>query len=92
MAASVEHALTLAFEDVKVPALFIYHPEDKVVKSDVTQSIATRWGSNTSAEGNVFEVKSAEDRHNHVIAGRILSPSNSQPVATKAIDWIKALD
>ena len=39
----------------------------------------------------IHEVLEAEDRYDHVIAGRILSPSNSEPLAQRAIDWINAL-
>ncbi len=92
MAASVEHVNTLRFEEIEIPALFIYHPEDGVVRADITADIAARWGQSTAAEATVFEVEESEDPLNHVIAGRILSPSNSEPLAGVAADWIKALE
>lgn len=91
MAASVEHVNTLSFEDISVPALFIFHPEDTVVRPDITKSIAERWGQNTGVSGDIFEVTQSEDKDNHVIAGRIMSPSNSEPLAQQAVTWIKNL-
>ena len=91
MARSVEFVNTIKFEDITIPSLFIYHPEDKVVRADITKSIAGRWGKNTSASGQMHEIASSEDGHNHVIAGRIKSPSNSVPIAQKALEWIRTI-
>lgn len=92
MAESLRHVAKTSFDDIGVPALFIYHPEDKVVKSSVTKEIAGRWGKNTSAKATVHEISASEDPYNHVIAGRILSPSNSQPLADKAVEWARSLN
>jgi len=91
MMASVEHSHQLSVEQIGVPALFIYHPDDAVVRSDVSKSFAQRWGAKTNATATTFEVSQAEDPFNHVIAGRILSPSNSAPLADVAIEWINGL-
>ena len=93
MMASVEHVSGLPVEKVTVPALFVYHPADQVIRADLAREFAERWGADTEAGSAtlIHEVLEAEDRYDHVIAGRILSPSNSEPLAKRAVDWIKSL-
>ncbi|MEL6968020.1 MAG: alpha/beta hydrolase [Pseudomonadota bacterium] len=91
MQAVVAHTRALPFENAARPALFVYHPEDKVVKSDVSKAIAARWGKTGGGTATVHEVTQAEDPFDHVIGGRILSPANSEPLAAKIIEWAKAL-
>ncbi len=91
MYASVQQSLRVSVEGIATKALFIYHPDDQVVDATVTKQIATRWGINAGAKGDIYEVTKAEDTYNHVIAGRILSPSNTQPLADKVVSWIKGL-
>lgn len=85
MAQSVRFVDGLDYSSVSTPAMFVFHPNDKVVSAEATRGIVGRWG----AKATVREVLEAEDDHNHVIAGRILSPSNSEPLAQAIIDWIK---
>lgn len=85
MAQSVRFVNTLDYYSAKAPAYFLYHPQDKVVKPQATRLVAAFWGGPTAVE----EVNEAEDPFNHVIAGRILSPANTEPLAQKIIDWIK---
>ena len=93
MMASVEQVAALEVEKVSVPALFVYHPTDQVIRADIARQIAERWGAETDAGKStlIHEVLEAEDRYDHVIAGRILSPSNSKPLADRAVEWIKTL-
>jgi pimeloyl-ACP methyl ester carboxylesterase len=93
MMASVQHVTGLEVENFTVPSLFVYHPADQVVRSDLTRQIAERWGARTKAGAQtlIHEVLEAEDRYDHVIAGRILSPSNSESLARRAAEWIKSL-
>ncbi|MEM8751033.1 MAG: alpha/beta fold hydrolase [Pseudomonadota bacterium] len=91
MQASVDRAANADFAAMKTPALFIFHPDDQVVDASITQSVADNWGTNGSGTATVHTVDEAEDRYNHVIAGRILSPSNSKPLADKAVEWIRSL-
>ena len=90
MAQSVKFVKGLAFESINVPALMIFHPTDDVVRPDITKTIAARWGKNTGVKASVFEVAESEDEHNHVIAGRILSPKNTEPPAAQITNWIKS--
>lgn len=91
MMASVQHVATLPVESINLPALFIYHPADQVIRADIAREIGERWGSATSAGAAtlIHEVLESEDRYDHVLAGRILSPANSEPLALRAAEWIK---
>ncbi|MDA8870379.1 alpha/beta fold hydrolase [Rhizobiaceae bacterium] len=91
MQATVAHTARLPFEAIEVPALFIFHPEDQVVRSDVTEAVAARWGANTSGDATILRVESSGDPSNHVIAGDIMSPDTTAPLATAISDWIKPL-
>ena len=91
MYASVQKSLEVDVENIAIPALFIYHPDDKVIDAAVAKQIAARWGTSVGQKGDVHEVTEAEDPFDHVIAGRILSPTNTQPLADKTIEWIKNL-
>jgi esterase/lipase len=83
MQATVSRAKAVKVEEINVPALFVIHPEDKVVRSDVTLDVANRWGG----PSQVVQVRNSEDPYNHVIAGRILSPSTTQSLANRVIEW-----
>ena len=89
MYASVQKSLQVKVENITQRALFIYHPNDKVVDSAVSKSIAERWGRDVGNKGDVLEIEKAEDAYDHVIAGRILSPSNTIPMADQIVSWIK---
>ena len=91
MQASVDLAAKLPFEEMTVPALFMFHPEDGVVNSSLTKEIAGRWGKNGGVTVEVVEAEDATDTMKHVIAGRILSPVNTEPLARKALNWISGL-
>ena len=91
MQATVERAAAVAVEDIAQPALFVFHPDDTVVKASATEAVAARWGANTGAKASVHRVTSSQDPNNHVIAGRILSPANTEPLAAVIVDWVRAL-
>jgi len=89
MAASVRAAVGLAFEDVITPAFFIYSPEDAVVKASQIRRVANEWGG----KKEIWEVElgAEDDPSSHVIAGDILSPSMTDPMAERIIAWVGGL-
>ena len=87
MAALVKAASALPFEQMQIPILFIFSPDDQVVDQSITAAIAERWGG----PADVLEVTSADDPSNHVIAGDILSPSNNEKVAAAIEAFIRGL-
>lgn len=87
MKAAVDLAAAQNYANVKVPALFIYRPDDQVVDETVTARVAEMWGG----KKDTFIPGEAEDPFKHVIAGDALSPSATQPVAEKITNWIRTL-
>lgn len=87
MAALVDLARNAPVETIKIPALFIFSDDDKVVRQDLTREIAARWG----ARHELVPIERSGDPSNHVIAGDALSPSTTQALADRAARWIDAI-
>lgn len=86
MAALTELARNAAVGTIAIPTLFIFSDGDKVVRSDLTRDIAARWG----AKHEILAVERNDDPSNHVIAGDALSPSTTDALAQRIVDWVKA--
>lgn len=91
MQAAVKAAGAVAYEELDLPTLFIFHPEDGVVKSEVTEQVAARWGENSGTKATVQRVEQSDDTSKHVVAGAILDPDNTELVTKSILDWIKTL-
>ncbi len=89
MTALVKHANGLDYGDVTTPALFYFTQEDQVVDPARTQAILERWGGAVSVDNSAAGV--ADDTYRHVIAGDILSPSNTAPATAAILAWINEL-
>lgn len=87
MAALVKRGAALPFEQIAIPALFIYHPDDQVVDQSVTTGVAKRWGGPVKS----LVLETSDSPSNHVIAGDIVSPSNNDAVASAIADFINGL-
>lgn len=74
-------------EQIKTPALFIYSKTDKVIRPDLVEAIAARWGG----PHDMLAVEKNDDPYSHVIAGDALSPTTTQPLADALIAWAKTL-
>ncbi|QDY99674.1 alpha/beta hydrolase [Nitratireductor mangrovi] len=85
MAAFVDMAAGAPVEKATTPALFIYSDKDAVVRADITDTIAARWG----AAHEELKVEDSGDPSNHVIAGDALSPATTEPVANRITEWIR---
>lgn len=89
MAALIRAAKALDYSKVVAPALFIYSPDDSVIDVSAIPAIRDSWA------GAVQEVRrtmgEGDDPNSHVIAGRILSPGQTEETAQIMIDWIKGL-
>ncbi|RMH38763.1 MAG: alpha/beta hydrolase [Alphaproteobacteria bacterium] len=77
------------YSGVKIPALFIFSPDDIVVDAAETERIAASWGGPVRIERR--HVGPGDDPNSHVIAGDIMSPSQTRPVAEIMIDWARGL-
>ncbi len=89
MAASVKAAQALPHEQVTQPALFVFDDLDQVIDHAVTRDVAARWGGQTKIHS--VDVGPGDDPGRHVIAGRILSPSQTAPMAGLIVNWVKDL-
>jgi len=87
MAALVRKSAALPFEQIEIPALFVYHPDDQVVDQAVTAEIAARWGGPVET----LVLDSTDTPDNHVVAGDIVSPSNNGAVASAIVDFVRGL-
>ena len=72
-------------EAVRVPALFIYAPGDKVVDAAATARVAARWG----AQADSLLIGRSGDPQNHVITGDARSPSTNAFVIGAVTGWLK---
>lgn len=87
MARLVELAVATKVENINTPALFIFSDKDRVVRPDITRQIAGRWGG----PHEQVVVEDAGDPDMHVIAGDILSPSTTDALTQRCIEWIRKL-
>lgn len=70
---------------IKTPALFIYSPEDTVVSIPKIETVASQWGGKTK----LAPLESVSNPSKHVVAGDIMAPENTQPVADMIINWVQ---
>lgn len=89
MAALMREANAIPFAEVQTPALMIFDPEDSVVLHDRTVAVAQSWGA--PVEVIRVQATDADDPHKHVIAGDILSPTLTAPVAEAIAEWVRGL-
>lgn len=87
MAALTAAARDAAVEKINIPTLFVFSDADKVVRHDVTRELSSRWGGPTE----LVVVENTDDPYSHVIAGDALSPSTTEMLAGRTIEWINGL-
>lgn len=89
MAAAVKASIALDYTDVKIPALFYFSNNDRVVRPEATHRIAKNWGGAVTIIHP--DMGENDDPYEHVIAGDIMSPDQT-PLASAAITlWAKGL-
>ncbi|WP_299887032.1 alpha/beta fold hydrolase [uncultured Ruegeria sp.] len=89
MTALVQTVYALDFSDVSVPALFWFSDDDQVVRPERTHQIAENWGA--SATVKLVTMGPGDDPHAHVIAGRLMSPNQTDITVAGILDWLQAL-
>ncbi|MEL7261005.1 MAG: alpha/beta fold hydrolase, partial [Pseudomonadota bacterium] len=73
----------------RLPALFWYAQQDNIVLSRRTTQIAAAWGGPTTTVHPVLAP--GDDFENHVVAGDILSPGQTDTTTSGMLDWIKGV-
>ncbi|MBO9479215.1 alpha/beta fold hydrolase [Shimia sp. R11_0] len=89
MAALVAQVRSQNFGDVKLPALFWFSDEDKVVEAAQTRKVASAWGG--PVELAVQNLEEGADPNAHVIAGAIMSPNETLDTAAAFVKFITGL-
>lgn len=87
MAALTKLARDTRVENIKTPTLFIYAQTDKVVRPDLTKERIARWGG----PSETMIVTNPDDPYQHVVAGDALSPSKTEEVTVRALQFIQSL-
>lgn len=89
MAALIKAVDGLDLKQAQVPALFIFSDNDTVVKPDLTRAVAADWGGPAQIMNPTLT--DADDPDAHVIAGDIMSPTQTAPTVQAILDWVEEL-
>ncbi len=73
-------------ESIHQPLLFVFSRDDEVVDAAKTEAIFPRIGS---ANKKIVHINDSRDVSQHVIAGDILSPNTTQPIADIILNFLK---
>ncbi len=73
---------------IRTPTYFFFSTQDRVVNSKESEKIYARFGS--PVKKNIY-IENSQDPVNHVIAGDILSPNTTEPIAQAISDFVKPL-
>lgn len=87
MAALLKVVRDLPFEEIRVPALFVFSEQDQVVRPDLTRAFAARWG--TASDIQLVEPGPGDDSYAHVIAGDIVSPGLTDLAVSGILSWLE---
>ncbi|WP_168797847.1 alpha/beta hydrolase [Pacificoceanicola onchidii] len=89
MARAVRAARSIDYAAIKTPAMVLFDPDDAIIDHGQTRHVAARWGGSVAVE--TVHMGAEDDCYHHVIAGDILSPGQSVPLAERITEWIKRL-
>ena len=89
LAALVKKVVRLNFSEKVCPALFIISQDDKVVDAKKALQIEKKWGGKSSVY--LVHCGPNDDPNSHVIAGDIMSPSQTNELVETSLAWIKSL-
>lgn len=89
MMALIKHVDGMDLGALDVPALFIYSEQDVVVSSALTAAAINAWGGPKQVEKRVMTP--ADTPSHHVIAGDIMSPSQTADTVQIIGDWVADL-
>lgn len=84
----VRDVRALPLETVTVPVFVAYSKHDKVVSPRATRKTIARLGS---PEVRVYRVEGDGDPSHHVVAGDILSPATTRPLANEILTFLERI-
>lgn len=71
---------------ITAPALFCFNAQDQVVSARATEAVMARWGG--PAAVHRLTQTPDDDPNGHVMAGNILSPGQTAPLADEILRWL----
>jgi len=89
MQALVEHVRVRSLEGYNVPTLVFYHEGDQVVDAARTKAWLESLAKTSRAPLNRIAVVPADGEDGHVIAGRIVSPSQTAMVRDRIVAFVR---
>ena len=84
---SVVAASLVNHKEIKLPMLFWFSDNDKVVSSKDTRRIISKMGKNVEVFNPILSPK--DDPSKHGVLGEILSPTKTEQGVKKILEWIK---
>ena len=88
MMALVKHVNELPLQDIRVPTLMIYSPNDQVVSAEAAEAAFARLGSPHKQR---IARQDSQDPSHHVLAGRILAPNDTASIQAQIAAFIQQL-
>ena len=89
MAAALKELESLDFDNITVPALFLFADSDTVVDHTRTREIAAIWGGGATIVET--EPSEGESPSRHVVTGDIMAPSNTDRSVTAVLKWVEVV-
>ncbi|WP_171128849.1 MULTISPECIES: carboxylesterase [unclassified Ruegeria] len=86
MSVLVDAVYALDFAGAQNPALFWFSEDDQVVRPDRTHDVARAWGGFATA--NLVTMGPDDDPQSHVIAGRLMSPGQTEGAVAGMLAWL----
>ena len=83
----IKYVHSLDYESINAPMLMIVSPEDKVVDARETIAMFDKIGSDNKELVEYYEV---QDPVHHILAGDVLSPLSTEPMANIITDFVTA--
>ena len=88
MSVLVDTVYALDFSGAQVPALFWFSDDDQVVRPDRTHKVAGAWGGPATVQ--LVTMGPGDDPASHVIAGRLMSPGQTDAAVSGILGWLAA--
>jgi esterase/lipase len=85
----VKHVHSLDYEAISTPMLMIVSPGDKVIDAQEAIDVFEKIGSDTK---ELVEYSDVQDPVHHILAGDILSPLSTEPLANIIVDFVTAVN
>ncbi|MGL6210522.1 MAG: alpha/beta hydrolase [Paracoccaceae bacterium] len=89
MAAAARVSRELDYGAAKMPALFVWSNEDKVIDPTAIAPVVAAWGGPVTQD--VRTMQAGDDPYAHVIAGDIMAPGQTEAVVAGILAWAKGL-